>query len=42
MNDVYADYFGSAFPARAAVQVARVPRDARVEIMFTAVRLPAR
>jgi 2-iminobutanoate/2-iminopropanoate deaminase len=38
MNDVYSAYFGSAAPARAAVQVARLPRDARVEIKLTAVR----
>jgi len=38
MNEVYGEYFGEAAPARATVQVARIPRDARVEIMFTAVR----
>ncbi|MFQ5571120.1 MAG: RidA family protein [Rhodothermales bacterium] len=38
MNDVYGTYFGEAPPARAAVQVARVPRDARVEIMMTAAK----
>lgn len=32
MNAVYADYFASPAPARATVQVARLPRDARVEI----------
>ena len=33
MNEVYGQYFpGSAPPARATVQVARLPRDARVEI----------
>jgi 2-iminobutanoate/2-iminopropanoate deaminase len=32
MNDVYASYFHEPFPARATVQVARLPRDARVEI----------
>lgn len=32
MNDEYARCFGSPAPARATVQVARLPRDARVEI----------
>jgi 2-iminobutanoate/2-iminopropanoate deaminase len=32
MNDVYAAFFPSAAPARATVQVSRLPRDVRVEI----------
>jgi len=32
MNEVYGAYFTSPAPARATVQVARLPRDARVEI----------
>lgn len=32
MNAVYAEAFGAARPARAAVQVARLPRDVDVEI----------
>jgi 2-iminobutanoate/2-iminopropanoate deaminase len=32
VNEVYASYFGSPAPARATVQAARLPRDARVEI----------
>ncbi|MDP2313461.1 MAG: RidA family protein [Pseudomonadota bacterium] len=32
MNQVYADFFGDARPARATVAVAGLPRDARVEI----------
>ena len=34
MNDVYGTFFGAALapPARSTVQVARLPRDARVEI----------
>jgi len=32
MNEVYGRYFGDQPPARATVQVARLPRDARVEI----------
>ncbi len=37
-NRVYAEYFTTSPPARATVQAARIPRDARVEIMVTAVR----
>lgn len=32
MNQVYAKYFSSAPPARATVEVARLPKDALVEI----------
>jgi 2-iminobutanoate/2-iminopropanoate deaminase len=32
MNEAYATYFSSPAPARATVQAARLPRDARVEI----------
>ena len=32
MNEVYARYFSDNKPARATVQAARLPRDARVEI----------
>jgi 2-iminobutanoate/2-iminopropanoate deaminase len=32
MNEVYGRYFTSATPARATVEVARLPRDVRVEI----------
>jgi 2-iminobutanoate/2-iminopropanoate deaminase len=32
VNEVYATYFSQPFPARATVQVARLPKDARVEI----------
>ena len=32
MNDVYARFFADNKPARATVQAARLPRDARVEI----------
>jgi 2-iminobutanoate/2-iminopropanoate deaminase len=32
MNDVYGGFFDEPYPARATVQVARLPRDARVEI----------
>ena len=32
MNEIYGRFFGTAPPARATVQAARLPRDARVEI----------
>ena len=32
MNEVYGQYFKEPYPARATVQVARLPRDARVEV----------
>ena len=32
MNEVYARFFGDNKPARATVQAARLPRDAKVEI----------
>jgi 2-iminobutanoate/2-iminopropanoate deaminase len=32
VNQVYAEFFKPPFPARSTVQVARLPRDARVEI----------
>lgn len=32
MNEVYARYFTENYPARATVQAARLPKDARVEI----------
>jgi 2-iminobutanoate/2-iminopropanoate deaminase len=37
MNAVYATYFSSPAPARATVQVARLPKDCLVEIQVTAV-----
>lgn len=37
VNEVYGTYFSAPFPARATVQVARLPRDCRVEIQVTAV-----
>lgn len=36
MNEVYAEFFGDQPPARATVQVARLPRDAAVEIEVVA------
>lgn len=35
-NELYAEYFPENPPARAVVQAARLPRDAKVEIMMTA------
>jgi 2-iminobutanoate/2-iminopropanoate deaminase len=32
MNEVYGTFFAPPFPARATVEVARLPRDARVEV----------
>ena len=32
MNEIYARYFGATKPARATVEVARLPRDVKVEI----------
>lgn len=32
MNKIYGEYFTENFPARAAVEVARLPKDAAVEI----------
>jgi 2-iminobutanoate/2-iminopropanoate deaminase len=32
VNEVYGSYFSEPYPARATVQVARLPKDARVEI----------
>jgi 2-iminobutanoate/2-iminopropanoate deaminase len=32
MNKIYAEFFKAPFPARAAVQAARLPKDVKVEI----------
>ena len=37
MNQVYGDYFTAPAPARATVQVSRLPKDARIEIDVIAV-----
>ena len=37
VNEIYATYFTQPYPARATVQVARLPRDVRVEIDAIAV-----
>ena len=37
VNGIYADYFkGNEFPARETVQVAKLPKDARIEISIIA------
>jgi reactive intermediate/imine deaminase len=38
MNAVYAEYFKKDPPARATIQVARIPRDAKIEIAIIAGR----
>jgi 2-iminobutanoate/2-iminopropanoate deaminase len=38
INDVYASYFTSPFPARSCVEVARLPRDVLVELEVVATR----
>lgn len=37
VNEVYASFFAEPYPARATVQVARLPKDVRVEIDAIAV-----
>jgi 2-iminobutanoate/2-iminopropanoate deaminase len=32
MNEVYAQYFGKSMPARSTVEVARLPKDVKVEM----------
>ncbi|MGL4393332.1 MAG: RidA family protein [Fusobacteriaceae bacterium] len=38
INEVYAEYLGNVKPARACVEVARLPRDVKVEIEVIAVK----
>jgi len=38
MNSVYGEFFRPPYPARAAVQVARLPKDVKVEIEAVAVK----
>ena len=37
MNEIYASYFTAPYPARSTVQVAKLPKDVRVEIDVIAV-----
>jgi 2-iminobutanoate/2-iminopropanoate deaminase len=39
VNEVYEEFFRESKPARAAMQIARLPRDARVEISCIAIKL---
>ncbi len=36
MNKIYGSFFSQPYPARAAVQVAKLPKDAKIEIEVTA------
>lgn len=38
LNEIYAGYFEAPFPAREAIQVARLPKDGLVEISIMAVK----
>lgn len=38
MNEIYADYFVEPYPARSAVQVAKLPKDVLVEIEVIALK----
>ena len=38
VNEVYAEYFSEPYPARSTVQVARLPKDVRLEIEAVAIR----
>src|SRR5262249_43417501 len=42
MNEVYAEFFRSTPPARSTVEVARLPKDVRVEIETIALADPAK
>ncbi len=37
-NEIYKEYFTGDFPARAVLEVSRIPADGLIEIMMTAVR----
>jgi 2-iminobutanoate/2-iminopropanoate deaminase len=41
VNEVYASFFSSPYPARSTVEVARLPKDALVEIEAIALRRPS-
>jgi 2-iminobutanoate/2-iminopropanoate deaminase len=38
LNDIYANHFCAPYPARETVQVARLPREAKVEISLIAIK----
>jgi 2-iminobutanoate/2-iminopropanoate deaminase len=37
VNAIYGEYFNAPYPARAAIQVARLPKDVKVEIEAIAI-----
>ncbi|MGD9345661.1 MAG: RidA family protein [Candidatus Aminicenantes bacterium] len=37
VNSIYGEYFNAPYPARAAIQVARLPKDVKVEIEAIAI-----
>jgi 2-iminobutanoate/2-iminopropanoate deaminase len=37
LNEIYAEYFKEPYPARSAVQVARLPKDVEIEIELVAI-----
>ena len=39
VNEIYASYFNTSFPARETVEVARLPKDVNVEISFIASKI---
>jgi len=39
-NEIYARYFGDILPARETIQVAKLPRDASIEISVICGALP--
>lgn len=38
MNEVYSSFFAAPYPARSAIQAARLPKDARIEIEAIALK----
>ena len=38
VNEIYAEFFGDAKPARSCVEVAKLPKDGLVEIEFIAIK----
>ena len=38
INEVYAQYFEAPFPARSCVEVARLPKDVKVEVEIIALK----
>ena len=38
VNAIYSKFFGQTYPARSCVEIARLPKDARVEIEAIAIK----